>query len=196
MKRSFHHDQDIVTVDVFHQLKADKGFLPPSLPPFFINVHDPNREFIDLLDDSCIHQGLNPKLSKIELAFDFYTDDVHGLFGFLSSCLFMKQQRSKPKKQYETTFYANDVRESSRGLKVYIRRDRDGRRLVRLELTLKRQPLRRLGIHSLLHNIDSIDPLSFFSFMFLDDKRLEDYLRWKHRAVIDEIKSKGRDGGR
>jgi len=33
MKRSFHHDQDIVTVDVFHQLKADKGFLPPSLPP-------------------------------------------------------------------------------------------------------------------------------------------------------------------
>jgi hypothetical protein len=181
-KSSYKNDNSVVKVDVIHQLKSQSD----RLPPFLLIVHDPTREFIDVLDNVCKHWGLQGKVSNIELAFDFYTEKVWDVFAFLRSSLFMRYQRSRSSEQYDTTYYANHLKHSSRGLKTYFR---GGRGFVRLELTLKRAVIKKLRIDMSLKAVDEIDPLDYFTFMRLDEVRLKDYFIWQSRDEIASLES-------
>lgn len=136
--------------------------------------------------------GINLKVSKIELAYDFYTlsaKDRIKLYDFLKSHVFLRNSRSKPSETksfqdvYLRTFYFNQLKRSSKGLKEYIRQDRKSQWLVRLELTFKRQALKKLGIDPSLKTIDAVDPFRFFTFMSLDETKLMDYLKRKSRRT-------------
>lgn len=181
-KKTFKHPDDISTVEVIYQLKPEND--GDAVPAFLAIVHDPNKEIIDSLLSSSINHGINLKVSKIELAYDFYdlsSRDRIILYDFLKSHLLLKHSRSKPSERYLTTYYANQLKYSSKGLKVYLRPDHRNERIVRLELTLKRPLLRKLRIDPLLKAIDSVNPLRFFLFMSVDENKLIDHLKWKSK---------------
>lgn len=164
------------------------------LPSFLMNVHNPSREFIDGLVTHCEYFKLKGIVSKIELAFDFYTDknNIPDVFDFLKSCLFMKYQRtSSCVDRYLFTFYANHLKHQSRGLKVYFRK---GRKFVRLELTLKRLVIKNLGIDMPLTKVESINPFDFFKFMQLDEKKLREYVIWQNRHDLEHLEKESRFG--
>ncbi len=181
-KDTYKHDTDITVVDVFYKLKSEDI----GLPAFLISIHDPSKELIDVLSYFCTNNGINLKVSKIELAYDFYNlsdDGRFELFDFLKSHLVLKGSRSKPSEQYLTTFYANQLKRSSKGLKVYLRKDHNNKRLVRLELTIKRLMLKKLKINPSLKTIDSVNPFDYFLFMSLDENKLINHLKWKSRRT-------------
>jgi hypothetical protein len=190
LKDTYRHPDDISTVEVIYQLKPEviqfhelkHGYC--RLPAFLVTVHDPTQEIINLLSSSCVSHGIKLTVSKIELAYDFYdlsSRDRIILYDFLKSHLLLKHSRSKPSEKYLTTYYANQIKYSSKGLKVYLRPDHRNKRIVRLELTLKRPLLRKLRIDPLLKTIDSVNPLDFFLFMSVDENKLLDHLKWKSR---------------
>jgi len=61
---------------------------------------------------------------------------------------------------------------------------------VRMEVTLKSQLLKRLGLSFPLDSIDSLDLTRFFSFKFVDQERLRKYLIWSNRELIEKIDQK------
>lgn len=181
-KDTYNHHDDITVVDVIYDLKSEGS----GLPAFLISIHDPSEELINFLSASCVYNNINLKVSKIELTYDFYNlsgDGRFELFDFLKSHLVLKSSRSKPSEQYLTTFYANQLKRSSKGLKIYLRPDHNNKRLVRLELTLKRQILRKLKISPSLKSIDSVNPSEYFFFMSLDENKLINHLKWKSRKT-------------
>lgn len=183
-KDTYKHHEDIASVEIIYQLKPEEE--KDDIPSFLISVHDPTQELIDLLSSSCIYNKINLKVSKIELTYDFC--DLSGkdrivLFDFLKSHLVLKSSRSLPSERYLTTFYANQLKRSSKGLKVYLRKDCFNRRLVRLELTLKRQLVKKLNINPSLKTIDSVNPSEYFLFMNLDENKLINYLKRKSRRA-------------
>lgn len=181
-KDTYKRPDDISIVEVIYQLKSDAD--RNNVPAFLITVHDPTQELINLLSSSCVYLGINLKVSKIELAYDFYSKTGESrtkLFDFLKTHLLLKHSRSKPSEKYSTTYYANNLKRSSKGLKVYLRKDHFNKRIVRLELTLKRTLLKKLRIDPSLKAIDSVNPFDFFLFMSVDDNGLINHLKWKSR---------------
>jgi len=181
-KDTYKHDTDITVIDVIYKLKSEDLGLPACL----LAVHDPTEELINFLSASRVYNVITLLVSKIELTYDFFNLSGHeriGLFDFLKSHLLLKNSRSKPYEQYLTTFYANHLRHSSKGLKVYLRPDHNNKRLVRLELTFKRQLLKKLKINPSLKTIDSVNPSEYFLFMNLDEDKLIDHLKWKSRRT-------------
>jgi len=181
-KETYKHHTDIASVDVFHGLKDEYI----GHPNFLLAVHDPSKELIDVLSSSCTNNGINLKVSKIELTYDFYNlsgKNRFEFFDFLKSHILLKSSRSKPSERYLTTFYANELKRSSKGLKVYLRKDFRNKRLVRLELTFKRLMLKKLKISPSLKTIDSVNPSDYFLFMSLDENKLVNHLKWKSRRT-------------
>ncbi len=183
-KNTYKRPDDTAVVEIIYHLKPENN--GEAVPSFLVTVHDPNKGIIDLLLSSVINHGINLKVSKIELAYDFYdlsSRDRIKLYDFLKSHLLLKNSRSKPSEKYLTTYYANQIKASSKGLKVYLRPDHRNIRIVRLELTLKRPLLRKLRIDPLLRRIDSINPFRFFTFMSVDENKLVNHLKWKSRRM-------------
>jgi len=185
--RRSHYEKGMMVVDVLYQLKPDRGAFPSSL----VEVHNAAREFIDLLVSFCKYNGLTGKVSKIELAFDFYTKDIWDMFAFLRSCVFMKKQRSRSNEYYPTTFYANHIKRQSKGLKVYYRK---GNKFVRLKLTLKRSVIKKLDIDMSLKAVESINPFDYFTFMQLDQECLREFVIWQSRDEIARLEKESRFG--
>lgn len=200
-KDTYRHPNQIAVVEVIYQLKPEVreahelkyGYC--RLPAFLITVHDPNQEIINLLSSSCVNRGIKLMVSKIELAYDFYNKTGGSrieLYDFLKNHLLLKHSSSKPSENYSTTYYANQLKRSSKGLKVYLRPDHFNKRLVRLELTLKRQLLRKLKIDPSLKTIDAVNPYRFFSFMSVDEDKLVDHLKWKSRRIHNNSTSRNK----
>jgi hypothetical protein len=182
-KDTYKHHDDITVIDVFYEVNIDDLGRRAAV---LVAVHDPTEELINFLSASCVYNNINLKVSKIELTYDFYNLSGHErivLFDFLKSHLVLKGSRSKPSERYLTTFYANELKRSSKGLKVYLRPDFRNKRIVRLELTLKRQILKKLKITPSLKTIDSVNPFDYFLFMSVDENKLIDHLKWKSRKT-------------
>jgi len=185
MKWTFKHPVDGVTVEVIYASKAS------FFPPIMIKIHDPNKEFLDLLHSFFKFHNVSHKLSKLELTFDFITDEIYKLKEFLKSHLFMKQQRSESG-SCKTTFYANNLRRSVRGMRVYPKLEKC---CVRMELVMNGPLLRRLNITFPLDSIDQLDLRRFFTFMLLDQEHLRKYLIRCNRKQISESESDQRMPG-
>jgi hypothetical protein len=187
MKRTYRHDHDIASVEILHDLKD--SFC--GYPTLLLSVHDLNKELLSSLDSFFKHHGLLPKVSQIELTMDLLTDDIVGLYEFLQSHLFMKNGRTILEKEYMTTFYLNNIRKSkSKGMKVYLNPKKGPKKSVRMEITLKRQLIKRLGLDITLNNVDSLDLKRFFDFRLLDDKSLLRHLIWQSRFHIERLEKK------
>ncbi|MFH0813082.1 MAG: hypothetical protein V2A69_09635 [Pseudomonadota bacterium] len=168
------------TIDLFYAPKINL-----IRPQFFIALHQPHPEIMQRINSIFIKLSISPKISKIELAWDFYVINIWGFKEFLERHLFLKYQRNSARK-YEDTYYTNDIRHSIRGIRVYPRpKDAELKDYVRLELELHRNKIRDLGISlSSLANGVSVDISKFFEFKRWDWEKIDKYLTKKYRKQI------------
>jgi len=173
------------TVDIFYDQKdLSKGF-----NFLLLTIHHPNQEIMLLLDSIFKYHEIEPKVSLVEMTFDFHTDKIIDFHRFIKSHLFLKNKRSKSGvfKGAGDTFYANKVRTSTKGMRLYIKRTETRQIFVRLELILHRPLIHRLGLQFPLNNIDNLNLSKFFYFACLKVDDVKKYLLWKSRKQLKEI---------
>jgi len=161
-----------ISIDLLYN--ATKPFYPRNQ----LTIHDPDREFLELVGVVFKSLDVLPKISCIELAFDFYTVDSSELLyleDFIKNHLFLRYQR-KPSFKYKGTYYTTNLRQAAKGTRLYAKRI--GEELaLRLELVLHRTVVGDLGLEWPLEDIDSLIDLNrFFDFRVLDEARLGNYL--------------------
>jgi hypothetical protein len=165
------------------------------IPPFTLVVHKPDNQIQEYLVE--VFDGLNilPCLSQIELAWDFYVDDPWDFQQFLVACLCLRWQRKNSWK-YINTYYTSDLRRSSKGNRVYVKKDEHGNSFVRLELVLNRAALRNLNIDFPLYPFDfDLDYTRFFEFLRLDVNKLRNYLLKQNQKKIHQMNNRKRSHG-
>ena len=166
MKWSFKNLDTGITVEVFYAAKY------PCIPSLLVKVHDPDQEILNQLHHIFLEKHIHPNLSFLELTFDFFTSDKHKMRRFLVATTLMKNARSKPGSR-KTTYYPGDTRKSVRGMRIYPKPEVDS---VRMEVTLKKPILKRLGISFPLNSLDLLDLNRFFEFKYVDQEQLGKYL--------------------
>jgi hypothetical protein len=83
-------------------------------------LHSPDAEVMETVDTILSDLIIDPKLMKMELAWDFYVKGIPAFEfkEYLEKHLCLKYSRSKPFR-IKSTFYTNNVRKSSKGVRVY-----------------------------------------------------------------------------
>jgi hypothetical protein len=170
-------------IKVFYNLpSSDFGGLP-----LFIEIDDPTQEIINLLNSFFSRFSISHKISQLEIAFDFLSDDQARLRDALDRHLFLKYQSSRyPSFSINTTYYSSDCRKTSKGTRTY-RKKVKGQRVVRLELVLNRRSIKRLGLELSTILIVRIDFSKYFSFKTLDIDRLTYYLIRLNIVEVEEL---------
>jgi hypothetical protein len=182
------------TIDILYKPILISEFYPTKSLIYF---HQPDQATIDLMDSILSKLGEFPILSKIELDWDFYTVNVWGLKEFIERHLFLRYQRTGSRK-YKTTYYTNNLRKSSCGVRIYPRpKDSDIIYFVRLELELHRPKIRKLGLYWPItgDQLADIDFFRIFDFRRLDEGRLVRYLVGQCRDQITRLNAKKRPSG-
>jgi hypothetical protein len=195
MMRTYRSDDDIASLEIKHGLRY---FLKnrSCFPSLLIRIHDAHREIQSLLDSFFKYHSIDVKVSEIEMTCDFYTDYRYKLLEFLKSHLFLKNVRVKPNSDYTTTFYTHDSTDgkgklASKRMKIYLKElELNGKKVVRMELTIKRNVIKNLGLEFPLSNIDSIDLSKFFSFKVVNEQKLTDYICRKNKKLIEDVEKK------
>ena len=133
-------------------------------------------------------------MSQLEIAFDFFPEKLFDLYTFLKEHLYLKYSRTDPYGWYETTFYANNLRKSCKGMRIYIKR-LENRRSVRLELLLNREAIRCLGL-GFPPALGSLSFLRYFEFKTLSEDRLRNYMiRQKQDQIAESERRRPGFGG-
>lgn len=198
MKRTYKSNHDIASVEIFHDLKDPDNNC--YCPPILLKIHDPNRELLNRMDSFFKHLKISPKVSMLELTFDLFPNDkadIVNLYEFLQSHLFLKYGRKINTKKYVTTFYTNNIRHSkAKGMRVYLKPEKNvPKEFVRMELILKRELIKHLGLDITLTNIDSLTLQRFFTFKFINTQAICDYLVWKSRWHIQRMEKRRKGSG-
>lgn len=181
MKRVYKNCYDNTEVDIFHHQKYEaKGDRSLS-----IKIHHPSQEIMSFLDSTFKFHGINPKVSQIEMTFDFYVNDNINCRNLLKSHLFLKNQGSYSFTIVET-FYANDMRKSAKGMRLYIKEFKTGKKSVRLELLLRRPLIHRLGLQFPLNDIDSLTLSKFFHFAHLKEDDFKKYVFKRNKRNMEQ----------
>jgi len=175
------------TIDLIYRSKRFDGKF--YKPMFLFYVHQPGRSVMYQLDAVFKKLGLFPLVKKIELAWDFYVNNVWGFQEMIEQHLFLRHQRNQSRK-VKNTFYTNDLRQSVKGVRVYTRpKEFDYRDCVRLELEIHRQKIKKLGIEFPVQarHLD-LDFRNYFEFRMIDlDKIYKYYVRnsgYRKRMVV------------
>jgi hypothetical protein len=109
-------------------------------------LHSPDAEVIETVDTILSGLYIDPKMMKMELAFDFFlkgisTDEFKDI---IRKHLFLSYQRSESF-NYKNTFYTNNVRKSTKGIRLYPEKITGGYP-VRVELEIHRTKIKDLNI--------------------------------------------------
>ncbi|PKL93108.1 MAG: hypothetical protein CVV20_05335, partial [Gemmatimonadetes bacterium HGW-Gemmatimonadetes-1] len=123
-----------------------------------------------VLDEFCDGRGITPRIRKLELSFDFISQDPGLMKEFIVAHLYLRHQRSKSK-VFKGTFYTNDLRGSANGLRCYLKARKSEKAFTRFELHLAKGPVRQLGIKWLLNDLERFDLRKHFAFMEMDGAR-------------------------
>ena len=186
--------KDTLTISISYAMRLFAAIRPTIL----LTIHDPNLEILELFNKFFNYHNVDYRIKQIEIAFDFVTDDLLGLKDFLDNHLFLKYQHSTyPSLMYKDTFtyYTSNHRKATKGTTTYIK-DIDGKYIVRLELILNRQILRKTGLKLPLDSIDSMDWSKYFTFKYIDSKNLIKYLKWSQREAIKQTYSRSQLSGK
>ena len=187
MKRRYRSIDGRINIDFFHGFKGSyKGS-----PTLLLTIHDPFTDLLIYFDQVFKYHQIYPKLSRIEIAFDFYTDNTFEVYNFLQSHLFLKYQKTNSFKK-KTTLYTNNVRKSIKGIRLYPKPKKGKKEFVRLELQLKRSKIRELKLELPLTTINQLDLSKFFEFRYLDKDRLLSHFIWWARERIKKMNENGR----
>lgn len=174
------------TVDILHDQKdLSKGF-----NTLLMKIRHPNEEIMSLLNSTFKYHEISPKVSTIEMSFDFYVDDVDIFQNMLKQHLFMKYQKSNSSTHNGegNTFYTDNLRKSVKGMRLYKKRFETGQKVIRLELVLHRPVIQHLGLQFPLCDIDSLNLSKFFYFALLKENAVKKYFLWKNRTKLNQLK--------
>ena len=186
MKRTYKNECSEMSVEIMHGFKSSFIYRPTLL----VKIHDPNSRYLSFLDSFFKYHQISPIVSSIELTFDFLTDDKCALYENLKFYLFLKNSRTWAYNKYIYTYYANQIRRSTKGMRLYWK---DVKKPVRLELVLKKHIIRKVGLEFPLDKLDSLDLKQYFSFMYLNVDRINNYLVSKAVRNIDEKNRKRKE---
>jgi hypothetical protein len=135
--------------------------------PIFIEINELTQEIIDLFDMFFSQNIIFPKVSQVDIAFDFYTDaDPVNFLDNLNKYLFLRYQRL-PGGAKGNTKYSTNLRKACKGTRTYLKCIND-QWVVRLELVLKRKVINKLGLEFPLKSLDKILFEKYFIFKALD----------------------------
>ena len=94
------------------------------------------------------------------------------------------------------TYYTSDVRQSSKGNRVYVKRDKLGNPFVRLELVLNRAVIRNLDINFPVTSKDlDLDYTRFCEFMGLVEDKMRRSLLKQNQKKIHQMNNRKRSHG-
>ena len=175
------------TIDLMYDSKSFNGNFYKPMILFYL--HQPGRSVMYQLDAIFKKLGLFPLVKKMELAWDFYVNNVRGFQEMIEQHLFLKNQRN-PSQKFKNTYYTNDLRKSVKGVRVYTRpKEFVYRDCVRLELEIHRPKIKKLGIEFPIqaHYLD-LDFRNYFEFRKIDlDKIYKYYVKntgYRKRMVL------------
>ena len=141
-KKVFLNSEGVIDL-LYRSKRFDGKFYKPM---FLFYLHQPGRAVMYQLDAVFIKLRLFPLVKKVELAWDFYVNNVWGFQEIIEQHLFFKHQRN-PARKFKNTFYTNDLRTSVKGVRVYPRpKELDYRDCFRVELEIHRPKVNKLGI--------------------------------------------------
>jgi len=175
------------TIDLFYLQVMNGKFTKFQ---FLMKLHQPGNEMMSTVDAIFKSLGISPIISKIELAWDFFTSNTDCAFElkeFLERHLFLKYQRNSSIR-IKDTFYTNDLRNSVKGVRVYLRpKDSQSQYKdhVRLELELHRSKIKQMHIDFPIRpeNLDR-DFRNYFEFRKWDSQKLYNYMIKENRKQI------------
>ena len=188
------------TVDVNRRLRTYRlhgkeiailytAYLPENLPQdLSIIIHEPDHTIMEEVDVILQILNTSPSVSKIELAWDFYTNQAILLKMWFRDHLWLCYNRKgcstykdyDDDPRYKNTDYISNPRDSTKGIRVYPRPiGSSPSEYLRLELQLNRPVIRKMGIKfPLTPSQLSIDYKKFFRFCCIDyDRLVKSYLR-------------------
>ncbi len=112
----------------------------------FITLDEPDGIMMEAVNKIFLSFNIVPFVSKIEIAWDFYTGNVLLLQEWMEKHLWLSYNR-KGVLRYKNTFYVSDLRNSVKGIRIYPRpKNADHYTYLRLELELHRSVIKKLGI--------------------------------------------------
>jgi hypothetical protein len=171
MSKTYKSDNDSASFYILYDRKHEYVYCPD----FIIKIHDPNREIINLFTSFLHYHGINHGLSTIEMTFDFYVDNHERFQHILCVYLYAKNRKTKPL-WIKDTFYTGDMSKAkSTANRLYIKGIAEGKKVVRLELILKQQKIKELGLALPLTDIDQVDIANLLNFMQLDMGKIACY---------------------
>jgi hypothetical protein len=130
----------------------------------------------------------NISVSKIEIAWDFYTNQVSSLQNWMERHLYLRYNR-KAHNKYRNTFYTGDLRKSVKGIRIYPRpKDSATPTYLRFELELHRHIIRKNHIEfPLTMEMLSLDYSRYFNFCTIDYDGLKKTLFRLHKVDQEVI---------
>lgn len=158
---------------------------PFFVTKFLLTLYQPGKDIISLFNHVFNKLFIQTKIKTIEFAWDFYGCNVWLLQEFLERHLFLKYQR-KPSRRYKNTYYTNDIRKSSKGVRLYPRpKESEYKDYVRLELVLQRSIIKRMHLtFPIRSSYLDIDFRRYFEFRKFDFDKYYNYERKKSRGKI------------
>jgi len=144
-----------------------------------IITDEPDGIIMEELDNIFYKLNTTPKVSKVEIAWDFYTEQALLLKLWIKDHLWVRYNR-KGSGKYKNTDYYSNPRESTKGLRCYPRpKNESPPTHLRLELELHRSILYKSGItFPITPEQLSIDFTKYFQFHDIDYAKLKNtYLR-------------------
>jgi hypothetical protein len=166
---------------------------------FLMYLRQPNTEMITLIVRIFRSLGISPLISKIELAWDFYSSTTPGAYmlkEYIERHLFLKYQKS-PSRKYKDSFYTNDLRKSVKGVRLYLKPIKsDYKDFVRLELELHRTKIKQMGFDFPV-TLDQLDRdfRNHFEFRKWDAPKLYRYMINQNRRQIADAKFRSPKSG-
>ena len=140
---------------------------------------------MEVFDKIFTDSYISHKLKKIELAWDFYVKGIpaYEFKEAIQKHLCLRYSRRKSF-SIETTFYTNNLRKSSKGIRLYPKKI-DGKDVVRLELEMHRSKIRDLKIpFPVTEKSLNVAYTKMFCFKRLDLNKLMNYELKKARHDI------------
>jgi hypothetical protein len=186
------YQENLTKIDFIYKPRSDKAFMRKKA---ILVLYQPSTESMNRVDSILKGLSIYCNISVIEFAFDFYSPFTFPLYEFLMRYLFLKYQRS-PSRRYRNTYYTNNLRKSTKGIRVYLRpKDSDFKKYIRLELELHRAKIKNLHLtFPLTADKLDIDFRNYFDFKRIDFDKLYRHEVKQCRKQIIKLNLNDREG--
>jgi len=177
-----------------------------SYMPYLLKIDEPDNKIIQIINE-CVSQLSYCNFTAIEFTLDFICDNPLRLYQFMKETMLISWRGKPLDVTYQSTVYLNNIRTANgKGGKFYLKtlQDHEGnmREVVRVEITLKRNVLKRKQVHNFedLRKLTIHDVFHYITFkefnenLFFNKLLNLNYQREQIKSIIEEIRNLIKDG--